>query len=86
MLVGVSWHNEPGRANKLHKYEYKNNKLCCLRGDTDCYWPYGWEYLDTCDWSYNNIDKIIEGKVFNEIKSKFEEILAEIEERNLRMP
>mgnify|MGYP003482640116 FL=1 len=86
MFVGVSWHNEPGRANKLHKYEYKNNKLCCLRGDADCYWPYGWQHLDVCDWRYFNADKIIEGKVFNEIKSKFEEILAEIEERNLRMP
>lgn len=86
MFVGVSWHNEPGRANKLHKYEYKNNKLCCLRGDANCYWPYGWQRLDVCDWRYFNADKIIEGKVFNEIKSKFEEILSEIEERNLRMP
>lgn len=86
MFVGVSWHNEPGRANKLHKYEYKNNKLCCLRGDANCYWPYGWQRLDLCDWRYFNADKIIEGKVFNEIKSKFEEILSEIEERNLRMP
>lgn len=86
MLVGVSWHNKPGRANKLYKYEYKNNKLCCLREDANCYWPYGWQHLDVCDWRYFNADKIIEGKVFNEIKSKFEEILAEIEERNLRMP
>lgn len=86
MFVGVSWHNKPGRANKLYKYEYKNNKLCCLRGDAECKWPYGWQHLDVCDWRYFNADKIIEGKVFNEIKSKFEEILSEIEERNLRMP
>lgn len=86
MFVGVSWHNKPGRANKLHKYEYKNNKLCCLREDADCDCPYGLQHLDVCDWRYFNADKIIEGKVFNEIKSKFEEILAEIEERNLRMP
>lgn len=85
--VGIRWYNEPNRANKLYLKDQK--ELSCLkerptREIPD--WPYGWEYLDTCEWSYYNIDEIIEGKVFNEIKSKFEEILSEIEERNLRMP
>lgn len=85
--VGISWYNEPNRASKLYLKDQK--ELSCLKEKPTRElpdWPYGWEYLDTCDWSYNNIDKIIEGKVFNEIKSKFEEILSEIEERNLRMP
>ena len=85
--VGISWYNEPNRASKLYLKDQK--ELSCLKEKPTREipdWPYGWEYLDTCDWGYNNIDKIIEGKVFNEIKSKFEEILAEIEERNLRMP
>lgn len=85
--VGISWYNEPNRASKLYLKDQK--ELSCLKEKPTRElpdWPYGWEYLDTCDWGYNNIDKIIEGKVFNEIKLKFEEILAEIEERNLRMP
>ena len=85
--VGISWYNEPNRASKLYLKDQK--ELSCLKEKPTRElpdWPYGWEYLDTCDWSYNNIDKIIEGKVFNEIMSKFEEILSEIEERNLRMP
>ena len=85
--VGIRWYNEPNRASKLYLKDQK--ELSCLKEKPTREipdWPYGWEYLDTCDWSYNNIDKIIEGKVFNEIKSKFEEILSEIEERNLRMP
>lgn len=85
--VGISWYNEPNRASKLYLKDQK--EMSCLKEKPTREipdWPYGWEYLDTCDWSYNNIDKIIEGKVFNEIRSKFEEILSEIEERNLRMP
>lgn len=85
--VGIRWYNEPNRASKLYLKDQK--ELSCLKEKPTREipdWPYGWEYLDTCNWGYNNIDKIIEGKVFNEIKSKFEEILAEIEERNLRMP
>lgn len=85
--VGIRWYNEPNRASKLYLKDQK--ELSCLKEKPTREipdWPYGWEYLDTCDWSYTNIDKIIEGKVFNEIKSKFEEILSEIEERNLRMP
>lgn len=88
MFVGVSWHNEPGRANKLYKYEYKDNKLCCLRGDADCKRPYGKEYLpiDIREWSFNIADKIASKEVVDNVINKFEEILAEIEERNLRMP
>ena len=50
------------------------------------YWPYGWEYLEIRNWNFDNIVAIINGKVSDEIKKKFEEILSEIEERNLRMP
>lgn len=88
MFVGVSWHNEPGRANKLYKYEYKDNKLCCLRGDADCKRPYGKEYLpiDIREWNFNIADKIASKEVVGNVINKFEEILSEIEERNLRMP
>lgn len=82
--VGVSWYNEPNRKNKLHKKEF--NKLDCLKESSESDWPYGWEYLSILDWGYEHIDKIVEGEVFKEINNKFEEILAEIEQRNLRMP
>lgn len=87
MHVGVWCYNEPNRVNKLHLKDQK--RLSCLKEKPvreAPYWPYGWEYLEIRNWNFDNIVDIINGKVSDEIKKKFEEILTEIEERNLRMP
>lgn len=90
MFVGVSWYEVPNRKNKISKKDRKNCKLNCLYSfdPNDEEWPYGWEFLqnDICNWNIEIIDKIVQGKVFDYIKQKFEEILAEIEELGLRMP
>ena len=51
-------------------------------------YPYGWEYLpdDIGTWSYHIAEEIVKGEVCNWLKSKIDEILSEIDERNLRMP
>ena len=51
-------------------------------------WPYGWEFLQNniCYWGYDIIEEIVQGKVFDYIKTKFEEIIAEIDELKLPMP
>lgn len=86
MFVGVSWYNEPKKRNMINKKNY--HKLNCLSENPDKGWPYGWEYLegDLRNWDFNITEEIVNGKVFQYIKTKFEEILAEIEERKLPMP
>ena len=86
MFVGVSWYNEPKKRNMINKKDY--HKLNCLSENPDKGWPYGWEYLegDLRNWDFNITEEIVNGKVFQYIKTKFEEILAEIEERKLPMP
>ena len=89
MCVGVSWYGDnPSRKNKLFQKDYC--RLNCL---TSCEkpeeeWPYGFEYLpdNIRYWGYDITDEIVQGKVFEYIKTKFQEILAEIEERKLPMP
>ena len=51
-------------------------------------YPYGWEYLpnDIGTWNYHIAEEIVNGEVCNWLKSKIDEILSEIDERNLRMP
>ena len=85
--VGISYYNEPNRANRLYIKDQK--VLSCLREKPSPeikIWPYGWEYLKYRIWNYNIVGEIIGGDVFAEIKRKFEDILTEIEERCLRMP
>lgn len=86
MFVGVSWYDEPKKRNMINKKDY--HKLNCLSENPDKGWPYGWEYLefDLRNWDFNITEEIVNGKVFQYIKTKFEEILAEIEERKLPMP
>ncbi len=40
----------------------------------------------TRNWDYNITEEIIQGKVFDYIKKKFEEMISEIDELQLRMP
>ena len=88
MFVGVSWYIEPNRKAKLCKKYYTEYKMKCLSDEQDSKWPYGKEYLpiDIREWSFNIADKIASKEVVGNAINKFEEILAEIEERNLRMP
>lgn len=86
--VGVSCLGNalPNRKNRISPK--KNSKMVCLSEvpDEDC--PYGWEFLpsDMKCFGYDNADKIIDGEVFEWVKQKFDEILNEIKENNLRMP
>lgn len=88
MFVGVSWYNEPNRKNTIFKKDRR--QMNCLESfnSNDEEWPYGWEHLpdDICNWSYHITEKIVKGEVFDCIKQKFEEIIAEIDEQQLRMP
>lgn len=87
MFVGVSWYEEPNRKNKLFKKDYR--QLNCLNsGKQSEGWPYGWEYLpdDIRHWGSNITEEIVEQKVFEYIKTKFEQMIAEIDERGLPMP
>ena len=88
MFVGISWHEDPNRKNKIFKKD--RFKLNCLNSfdPNDEDWPYGWEFLqnDICNWNYEIVDKIVQGKVFDYIKQKFEEMISEIDELQLRMP
>ena len=62
--------------------------MACLSEDPDEDWPYGWESLpsEMKTLGFENADKIIKGKVLGWVEQKFDEILNEIEENNLRMP
>lgn len=91
MFVGVSWFEKPNWKNQIFKKD--SRKLDCLISyDPDVItWPYGWEYLPEGangirNWDYPITEKIVKGEVVGFIKQKFEEILAEIEEKELRMP
>ena len=88
MFVGVSWYNEPNRKNTIFKKDRR--QMNCLESfnSNDEEWPYGWEHLpdDICNWGYHITEKIVKGEVFDCIKQKFEEIIAEIDEQQLRMP
>ena len=78
------------RKNKISKKDRKDCKLNCLNSfdPNDEEWPYGWEFLqnDIRNWNYEIIDNIVQGKVFDYIKKKFEDIISEIDELQLRMP
>lgn len=86
LYVGISFYNEPNRANKLFKKDFM--LLNCLDQSPCEGWPYGWNYLPApiMNWSYHITEKIVNRQVYNWIKNKFDEILAELEARNLPMP
>lgn len=87
MFVGISWHNEPNRKNKLHKKDYC--QLSCLNsGEQNEGWPYGWESLpnNIRNWGYDITEEIVQGEVVNFIKKKFDEIISEIDALKLPMP
>ena len=88
MFVGVSWYNELNRKNTIFKKDRSQMNCLELFNPNEENWPYGWEYLqnDIRDWGYHITEKIVKGEVFDYIRQKFEEIIAEIDEQQLRMP
>ena len=86
MYIGVSWYEDPNKRNKIYKKDYQ--KLNCLSESPCDGWPYGFEYLHNNfrNWGYNITAEIVHGEVFDYIKKKFDEIIAEIDELQLRMP
>lgn len=86
MYVGVSWYETPKKGSTIRTINYQ--KLNCL-SENPCHgWPYGFEYLQNTirNWDYNITEEIVQGKVFDYIKKKFEEMISEIDELKLRMP
>lgn len=86
LYVGVSFYNEPNRANKLFKKDF--TPLNCLDQAPTDGWPYGWNYLPSpiYDWNCRTTEDIVNGKVADWIKNKFDEMLTELEDRGLPMP
>lgn len=86
LFVGVTIYNEPKRADKLFKKDYV--LLNCLVQPSNEYYPYGSIFLPEPirNWGYHITEEIVNGDVFNWIKNKIDEILSELDERNLRMP
>ncbi len=85
MFIGISDYEAPKRSEKILKKDYQN--LNSLKENPTSGWPYGWELLrsDIMNWDWNITEKIVSGEVANYIKNKFDEILQEIEERNIIM-
>lgn len=88
MYVGVSYFDCPSRSERIFKKDYNSHKLECLNSSQNDDWPYGWEFLrdDIKDWSCYIIKEIVSGTVADYIKDKFEMILQEIEDKQLKMP
>lgn len=88
MYVGIREYDDPNAKNKIYKKDYC--PLNCLKQAPDKRWPYpyGWEYLPDaiCDWSCHITEEIVNGTVFNWVKTKIDEVLKELDERNLPMP
>ena len=86
MYVGVSWYEEPKKGSTIYKKDY--HKLNCLSESPCQGWPYGFEYLQNKirNWDYNITEEIVQGIVLNYIKKKFEEMISEIDELQLKMP
>lgn len=85
MHVGISFFEIPHKQYKIYKKD--QTQLTCLTESPNGNWPYGWEYLplEIRNWNYHITEDIVNGKVLSYIKSKFEEMLLEIETRNLKM-
>jgi hypothetical protein len=87
MFIGVSSYEKPNKKNKLFQKDYC--QLNCLDSDKQtegC--PYGWISLpdNIRNWDYDITDEIVQGEVVNYITRKFDEMIAEIDERKLLMP
>lgn len=63
------------------------NKLDCLNGAPNEWWPYGWEYLgEYRNWDMNTIADMVNGKYMEYIEQRVLTILNEIERKQFSMP
>ena len=84
MYISISYNGAPGR-NRIKKE--KRMKLDCFEEDPDIDNPYGRVYLpvDMRNWDSSITDKIVSKEVVNFIIDKFNQILEEIEKKNILM-
>lgn len=85
IYVSISYFNKPGRDDKLYLKDCK--QLDCLSEKARESDPYGRESLppEFSYWGFDNADKIINKEVFEWVKNKFNEIIAEIETQKLKI-
>ena len=88
MYVGIRSYNEPNAKNKIFIKDYTAMNCLKCAPENKYPYPYGWEYLPDpiLNWNYDLTEEIVNGKVCNWLKSKLEEILDELQQRNLPMP
>lgn len=88
MYIGIKAYEEPKGKNRICIKDYIPMNCLEYAPEKEYVYPYGWEYLpnDIGTWSYHIAEEIVKGEVCNWLKSKIDEILSEIDERNLRMP
>lgn len=88
MYIGIRDYDEPNAKNKIYIKDYCPMNCLFYAPDKKYPYPYGWEYLPNSigNWNYHLTEEIVKGEVCEWIMSKIDEILSEIDERNLRMP
>lgn len=84
MYISISYNGAPGR-NRIKKE--KRIKLDCFEEEPDIENPYGRVYLpiNMRNWDSSITDKIVSKEVVNYIIDKFNQILEEIEKKNILM-
>lgn len=84
MFICISYYEAPGRC-KIKKKDFQ--QLDCLEKEPDADCPYGREYLPNSlsNWEPSITDKIVSKEVVNYIIDKFDQILNEIEQKDILM-
>ena len=82
MYISISYNGAPGR-NRIKKE--KRIKLDCFDEKPDKENPYGWAYLpvDIRNWNSSITERIVTKEVVNSIIGLFDQILQELEEREI---
>lgn len=85
MFFDISYHETPSRSCRIIKE--KRNKMDCFENEPDKDSPYGWEFLheDIQNWDYSITKRIVTKDVVNIIMEKFDQILNEIEQKDIIM-
>ena len=88
MCIGIKAYNEPNAKNKICKKDYCAMNCLEYAPENKFLFPYGWEFLpdNILYWDYHITEEVVNGEVYTWLKDKIDEILSEIDERNLRMP
>ena len=85
MFFCIRYYETPKRNSRVLKKDYI--KLDCFNEEPDKDCPYGWEFLreDIRNWDHPITQKIVSKEVVNYIIDKFNQILEEIEKKNILM-